>query len=32
MSRAIRHAGRMIIDLIPAVYNKPRIVRVIGED
>lgn len=32
MARAIRHAGRVIIDLIPAVYNKPRIVRIMGED
>jgi len=32
MTRAIRHAGRIIIDLVPTVYNKPRIVRVIGED
>lgn len=32
LSRAIRHTGRIIIDLIPHVYNAPRIVRVIGED
>ncbi len=32
MSRAIRHAGRILIDLIPKVYNGPRIIRVIGED
>jgi hypothetical protein len=32
MSRAIRHAGRILIDLIPHVYNKERIVRTIGED
>jgi hypothetical protein len=32
MARAIRHAGRIIIDLIPKVYDAPRIVRVIGED
>ncbi len=32
MSRAIRHAGRILIDMIPHVYNKPRILRVIGED
>ncbi|HKA80328.1 MAG TPA: portal protein, partial [Xanthobacteraceae bacterium] len=32
MTRAIRHAGRVIIDLIPHVYDKPRIVRVLGED
>lgn len=32
MSRAIRHAGRILIDLIPKVYNEERIVRVLGED
>jgi hypothetical protein len=32
LSRAIRHAGRVLIDLIPAVYNRERIIRVIGED
>lgn len=32
LSRAIRHTGRVIIDLIPHVYDAPRIVRVIGED
>jgi hypothetical protein len=32
LSRAIRHAGRVLIDLIPTVYNKERIIRVIGED
>jgi hypothetical protein len=32
LARAIRHTGRVIIDLIPHVYNAPRIVRVIGED
>ncbi|WP_336057364.1 portal protein [Nitratireductor sp. CH_MIT9313-5] len=32
MARAIRHTGRILIDLIPKVYDTPRIVRVIGED
>jgi len=32
LNRAIRHAGRIIIDLIPHVYTAERIVRVIGED
>ncbi|MCP4386304.1 MAG: hypothetical protein GY798_33665 [Hyphomicrobiales bacterium] len=32
LTRAIRHAGRIIIDLIPHVYDQPRIVRVLGED
>lgn len=32
LSRAIRHTGRILIDLIPKVYTEERIVRVIGED
>ncbi len=32
LSRAIKYAGRVLIDLIPHVYGKPRIVRVLGED
>jgi hypothetical protein len=32
MARAIRHTGRVIIDLIPKVYSSERIVRVMGED
>lgn len=32
LSRAIRYAGRVLIDLIPAVYDKPRMIRVLGED
>ena len=32
MTRAIRHAGRIIIDLIPHIYKNDRIVRVLGED
>jgi len=32
LSRAIRHTGRVIIDLIPKVYTQERIIRVIGED
>lgn len=32
MSRAIRHTGRIILDLIPKVYNTPRMIRVLGED
>ena len=32
MSRAIRHTGRVLLDLIPHVYNAERVVRVIGED
>src|SRR5574343_737235 len=32
LSRAIRHAGRILCDLIPKIYNTPRIVRVIHEN
>lgn len=32
LSRAIKHAGRVIVDLIPKVYSAPRIVRIIHED
>ncbi|HUO23643.1 MAG TPA: portal protein [Caulobacteraceae bacterium] len=30
LSRAIRHAGRIMIDLIPRVYSTPRMLRVLG--
>tara|TARA_Y100000592_G_scaffold25302_1_gene39844 strand:- start:1264 stop:3480 length:2217 start_codon:yes stop_codon:yes gene_type:complete len=32
MARAIRHAGVIIVDLIPMIYSKPRMMRVLGED
>lgn len=32
LSRAIRHAGRILVDMIPHVYNTERIIRVIHED
>ncbi|MCZ4270897.1 portal protein [Maritalea porphyrae] len=32
MARAIRHAGRIVIDLIPKVYNSERVIRIMGED
>jgi len=32
LSRAIRHVGRIVVDLIPKVYNTERIIRVIHED
>jgi hypothetical protein len=32
LSRAIRHAGRIICDLIPKVYSTARIIRTIRED
>lgn len=32
LSRAIRHAGRILCDLIPKIYSGPRMLRVIHED
>jgi hypothetical protein len=32
LSTAMRHTGRVIIDLIPKVYSEPRILRILGED
>lgn len=32
LARAIRHTGRVLIDLIPKVYTTERVIRVMGED
>ena len=32
LSRAIRHGGRVLLDLIPKVYTTERMIRVLGED
>jgi hypothetical protein len=32
LARAIRHAGSIIVDLIPKVYDTTRVVRIVGED
>jgi hypothetical protein len=32
MSRAIRHLGKIVLDLIPHVYDKERVVRILQED
>lgn len=32
LGRSIRHAGRIIIDMIPKIYDTKRIVRILGED
>lgn len=32
LSRSIRHAGRILLDLIPRVYGTARVVRVLGAD
>lgn len=32
LSRALRHAGRILVDLIPKVYDTQRSVRILGEN
>lgn len=32
LSRSIRHVGRIVVDLIPRVYDTKRAVRTLGED
>src|SRR4051812_3017872 len=32
LSRAIRHGGRVLLDLIPKVYTTERMIRVLGHD
>ena len=32
VNRALRHTGRIILDLIPHVYSEERMIRVIGDD
>lgn len=32
LSRSIRHAGRIIVDLIPKIYDTQRVARILGED
>lgn len=32
LSKAIAHAGRQLVDLIPRIYDTERVVRVLGED
>ena len=32
MARAIQYAGRVLIDIIPALYNERQTVRILGED
>ena len=32
LNKAIQHAGKIILDLIPHVYSGERVVRVLGED
>ena len=32
LARAIRHAGRILVDLIPHIYDTERTMRILGED
>lgn len=32
LNRAVRHLGRILVDLIPKIYDTKRVVRVLGED
>jgi hypothetical protein len=32
VARAIRYTGRVLIDLIPKIYDTQRVVRILGED
>lgn len=32
LSRAIRYEGRILLDLVPVIYDTERIIRIIGED
>jgi hypothetical protein len=32
LNKAIQHAGKIILDLIPHVYSGERVIRVLGED
>jgi len=32
LEQAVAHCGRILIDLIPRIYDTPRVVRVLGED
>lgn len=32
LTRSIRHAGRVLLDLIPKVYSAPRVIRILGDD
>lgn len=32
LTRSIKHTGRIILDLIPKIYDTQRVMRIIGED
>lgn len=32
LAKAIRYTGKILIDLVPKIYDTPRIIRILGED
>lgn len=32
LSRSLTHLGRMLVDIIPKIYDGPRVLRIIGEE
>lgn len=32
LNRSIQHTGKILVDLIPKIYDRPRMVRILGED
>lgn len=32
LSKSIRHAGRIIVEMIPQIYDTNRVIRILGED
>ena len=32
LTRSIRHTGRIILDLVPKIYDRERVMRIIGDD
>lgn len=32
LNRAVRHLGRILVDLAPKVYDSQRVIRILGED
>jgi hypothetical protein len=32
LARALKHAGRIIVDMIPTIYDTARVIRIVGED
>jgi hypothetical protein len=32
LTRAVRHAGRCLVDMIPRIYDTERVVRILGDD